>query len=235
MSFCLIKIIPKKNNFTNKIIFLTFLSHTTFISLFPNFSIRYMFPVFWILYLLIIDQKSKKLTIILISILLLINISGIKDSSIYDMFLDKSENQLIAEWIDQQNFNIPTNIVTHEYYITEYFLSQTQNVIFNEWITNGDSNNFYKILTNCNDNILCLFKTVTQNNPKKNQFFFITTSSSSPNNTNNLDDQYFVQKSHLKAFRDQNLSNEDRKYLKLITVLKQDDYHWAKIYQYQPQ
>jgi hypothetical protein len=56
---CLTKIISPKNNNTIKIIFLSLITHTAFISLFPNFSIRYMFPVFWIIYLSIIYQKNK--------------------------------------------------------------------------------------------------------------------------------------------------------------------------------
>lgn len=225
------KIFSKKSSITNKIIFLFLLGHIVFISLFPNFSIRYLFPIFWIIYLTIINRKNKIISIILTAILLIINIVTFHQSSFYDESQNKSEYRLVAEWIDKQNFNKKTYIVVFEPFIINYYLHQQQNINFN----NEGSQEFRKLLDECNDNIPCTIKKIISEEPQNLPFFFITTSNSSPfENLDDLSDQYYVKQVHLKAFRDQSLTEKDKKQLKLVTELKQSDFNWAKIYQYQP-
>lgn len=233
---CLIKIIPKKNSITTKIIFLTLLGHTGFITLFPNFSIRYLFPIFWIIYLSIIYRKNKFITLTLTLILLIINIITIRQSSFYDESQNKSEYRLVAEWIKQQNFSKQTYIVIFEPFIVKYYLHQQQNINFNdEYVFDFKNEKFNKLLDKCRDNTLCVIESLYNEKPKGSQFFFISTAASSPEgDVDKLSDQFYVTQVHLKTFRDQNLSEKDKKQLKLVTELKQSDFNWAKIYQYQP-
>jgi len=232
---CLVKIIPKKNSITTKIIFLTLLGHTFFISLFPNFSMRYLFPIFWIIYLVIINRKNKVITIILTIILLTINIITIRQNSFYDESQNKSEYRLVAEWIKQQNFSKQTYIVVFEPFIIKYYLHQQQNIIFNdENIFDFKNEKFNQLLDGCHNNTLCVIQSLYNKKPNDSQFFFISTTASSPEgDVDKLSDQFYVTQVHLKTFRDQNLSENDKKQLKLITELKQDKDHWAKVYQYQ--
>ena len=230
---CLVKIIPKKNSITTKIIFLTLLGHTFFISLFPNFSMRYLFPIFWIIYLVIINRKNKVITIILTIILLTINIITIHQNSFYDESQNKSEYRLVAEWIKQQQENYqPVNIIVHESFIVRYYLNQAKKIN----LYDDGSQEFRKLLDECNDNIPCTIKKIIDTESQQNsKFIFITTSNSSPlEDIDTFPDQFYVKLVHLKAFSDQNLSEEDKKQLKLIIELKQNDFNWAKIYQYQP-
>ncbi|MPM60222.1 hypothetical protein SDC9_107073 [bioreactor metagenome] len=97
------------------------------------------------------------------------------------------------------------------------------------------SQEFRKLLDECKDNIPCTIKKIIDTESQQNsQFFFITTSNSSPLDIDTLPDQFYVKLVHLKAFSDQNLSENDKKQLELITELKQNNFNWAKIYQYQP-
>lgn len=231
----LIEIIPKKNSVINKLIFLFMINHIIFISAFPNFDIRYLFPIIWIIYLIIIDRKNTIVTTFFITILLTINIINFikfDQNSIYDSSLNKSEYRLITEWIiNQPESDQPTNIILHESFIIEYYLQTQKKIDFNQEY----SENFHNLLGECHDNIPCTIKKLTNIKPNNSKFFFITTSNSSPiENVDTLSDQYYVKQVHLKAFQDQNLDGEDKKQLKLITELKQDKYHWAKIYQYIP-
>ena len=230
------KIFSKKSSITNKIIFLFLLGHIVFISLFPNFSIRYLFPIFWIIYLTIINRKNKIISIILTAILLIINIVTFHQSSFYDESQNKSEYRLVAEWIDKQNFNKKTYIVVFEPFIINYYLHQQQNINFNDKnVLDLKDQKFDQLLSGCHDNTMCVIQTLYNTKPTNSQFFFISTASSSPEgNLDDLSDQYYVKQVHLKAFRDQSLTEKDKKQLKLINVLRQDKYHWAKIYQYQP-
>ena len=233
---CLAKIIPKKNSITTKIIFLTLLGHTVFISFFPNFSIRYLFPIFWILYLVIINRKNKIVTVTLTLILLTINIITIRQNSFYDESQNKSEYRLVAEWIKQQNFNKQTHIIVFEPFIIKYYLHEQQNIIFNDrYVFDFTDERFNHLLDGCHNNTLCVIQSLYNKKSNDSQFFFITTTASSPEgDIDNLSDQFYVTQVHLKAFRDQNLSENDKKQLKLIIELKQSDFNWAKIYQYQP-
>jgi hypothetical protein len=232
----LIKIFSKNNNTIIKIIFLFMIGHIIFISSFPNFSIRYLFPVFWIIYLTIIDRKNKIITIIFTMILLTINIFTIHQNSSYNDTQNKSEYRLIAEWIGQQNFSKQTYIVVFEPFIIKYYLHQQQNINFNDKnVLDLKDQKFNQLLDGCHDNTLCVIQTLYNIKPNNSQFFFISTISSSPEgNIDKLHDQYYVKQVHLKTFRDQNLSENDKKQLKLVTELKQNDFNWAKIYQYQP-
>lgn len=230
-----IEIFNKKNNILYKIIFLFMISHIIFISLFPNFDMRYLFPVFWIVYLTIINRKNKIFSIILTIILLTINIITIGQNSFYDQSLNKSEYRLIAEWIKQQNFSKQTYIVVFEPPIIEYYHHQP-NIIFNDKnVFDLKDEKFDQLLNGCHDNTLCIIQTLYNKKPSNSLFYFITTATSSPEgDIDKFSDQYYIKQSHLKAFRDQNLSEKDKKQLKLITELKQNEYHFAKIYQYQP-
>lgn len=223
---CLIKIIPKKNAISTKIISSILIAHTIFLSAFPNFSIRYMFPIFWILYLIIIDRKNKFIAIILTIILLIINLKTINNYSPYDMIYEKSESRLVANWINQQNFDQPTHIITYEPYVISYFVDQKPYITLDYW---WDSDP-------CVKDTICLLDKINKSNPEKSQIIFITTSYSSPSDISAIDDQYLFQKNHMILFREQNIIIKYRKQLKLITELKlkEDNSHWARIYQYQP-
>lgn len=223
---CLIKIIPKKNSVTNKIIFSTLLAHVLFISVFPNFSPRYLTPILWIIYLTIIDRRNKIISVLLVTSLLIINLKTINNYSPYNMAYEKSESRLIANWIKQQKFKTITNIITYEPYVIEYFIEPNSYIKFDSWWNHNE------LLKNCDDNTLCFLNGVSNSEKEKTQFFFITTSYSSPNDISTLDDQYLVNTTHMRAFQDKNIDINDKQ-LKLINELKENDYHWAKIYQYQ--
>lgn len=228
---CLIQVFSKNKNKTKKIIYLIFPFYLIFTTLFPNFSIRYLFPVFWILYLVIISQKNKLITIFLTTTLLLINLKTMNNYSPYDMVYEKSESRLVVDWVNQQEFDQPTYIITYEPYVMNYFLRPKTYVNLDYWRKND--NNFTK---GCNNSTICFLNKISESKPEKSQIILITTSYSSPNNISSLDDQLLVETNHMVLFQDQHLTKEDKKKLKLITELKlkEDNSHWAKIYLYQP-
>lgn len=228
---CFKNIFFKKINRISQIIYLIIPLYLIFTTFFPNFNIRYLFPIFWTIYFVLINRKNKIVVITISFILLAINLINLKTDSIYDGVFEKSEYRLVSDWINKQKFNDKTNIIFYQPFAIDYFInqSQKQKITFNDTF---DTN--YDILTlanKCNKNVICVLQKIYQNSKK--DIFFITTSFTSTSE-DQIDDVYLFQRTNMKMFQEQNLSLSDRKQLIFITELKLNNSHWAKIYQYQP-
>lgn len=223
---CLKNIFSKKNNNIDKIICLTIPFYLIFTSLFPNFSIRYLFPIFWIVYFVLINRKNRIITTLIFIILLTINLINIKQFSVYNESFEKSEYSLVSNWINQQKFKEKTSIIFYQPFAIEYFInqSQKQNILFDE---------FYSLANKCQHHAICVLKEIYQNQKTKRDILFITTSYTSTSEEQ-IDDIYLSQTTGMKMFNDRNLTFFDKKQLVFITELKVNNYHWARIYKYIP-
>lgn len=246
----LISFFKSKNSHVIKIIYLTMIFHIIFLTLFPNYAIRYQIPIIWILYLLIINRHNQKIKTIIIIALTIFNLIQLNYSSSYDNPNEKSEYRLVSNWLNSQNFKQDTLVFIYDFNIPSYFTQNSkvyfddsiysnQPNIYNKWfekiscaINNIDPNKLAieeSIYNKCNDQIPCVISKYYNNS--NYQFIAISTSTSSVKINSILDKYTNINQHHITAFQDSFFSNSPN--FKLITKLG-NEHNWAKIYQYIP-
>lgn len=220
---CLMKIIKKGHDFNLKIFSLILIFHLIFLSIFPNFSIRYLIPIIWIFYFLIAGIKNKIFKTILIILLITFNLKSFNRISIYDKPKEKYEYRLTAEWLNNQSFDKKTIVFIYDPPLIDYFLHNSQISIDYSVYTQNPN-----IFVKCQDQINCVINNSFQ---KEFQYYVISTNTSSKEENNNSDKFTEINLHHVKAFQDGTLSKNDK--LKLVTTIGDID-NWAKIYQFFP-
>lgn len=211
-----------------KIIYLSMILHIIFLTLFPNYDIRYQIPFIWALYLLIIDRDDKKIQNIIISALIIFNICQINHLSPYDHQYEKAEYRLVANWLNKQNFRQKVIVFIYDPGVLDYFIRNPKiSLDFNSY---ADMNQ--NIFAKCNDQIECVINNISGIDKNNDTILVISTNYSSKGDDQIADKFTEITKHHITAFRDNTLSKIDR--LKPVTTLN-ESYSWAKIYQYIPQ
>lgn len=217
----------KKNTNINKIIYLTLFSQIIFIAAFPQFCIRYLASVIWIIYLLIIDRNNKKTKILIIISLLIFNISQINNKSVHDT-PDGFEYRYAANWINKQNLEKPIRVLMYDPIIIDYYI-HNKNVImdFNSY----EYHNIPNIYNKCQDNMNCVAQNLYRQDSDQLSIYIITTSYSSLS-IENFPDQETVKMHHMAAFRNFPTSEGKDNYQLIETI--GDQQYWIKIYKYLP-
>jgi len=217
----------KKNTNINRIVYLTLFFQLIFIAAFPQFCIRYLASVIWIIYLLIIDRSNKKIKTLIIISLLIFNISQINNKSIYDA-PDGFEYRYTADWLNKQNLSQPTRVLIYDPIIIGYYIHN------NKIVLDINSYEYYNVpntYNKCQDNMTCVVKELNKQDSNISQIYIITTSYSSQP-IENFADQETTKMHHMSAFRNFPTSEEKQHYQLLDTVGDQE--YWAKIYKYIP-
>jgi hypothetical protein len=221
----LLKILKKNYSITLKIVCLTLIFFIVFMPLFPKFCLRYLIPVVWIIYLVIFDQKNKFIKIILISSLIIFNVTQLNAKSEYD-YQDGYEFRYAADWMNKQNFNKSTRVLIYDPITVVYFIKNS-NIIMD--FSSYESYNLPNVYKECKDNMACVAKNLFINDPFRSKIIVISTAYSS------LPIDVFADKEttlmhHMQAFRNFP-TDTDKKYFKLIDEIGTEK-NWVKIYQY---
>lgn len=218
----------KKNNNIERIIYLTLILHLLFITAFPQFCIRYLAPIIWIVYLLIIDRNNRRLKILIIVSLIIFNFSQINNKSIHDA-PDGFEYRYAANWLNKQNFSQPTKILIYDPVVIVYYIHHKNVIInFDSYEGYNATDNVYR---QCQDNMTCVVQKLYQQDSNQSPIYIITTSYSSLP-IENFPDQETIKMHHLAAFRNFPSSKEETNYQLVETI--GDQQYWAKIYKYIP-
>lgn len=215
-----------KNSNLEKIIYLILILDLLFITSFPQFCIRYLVPIIWIVYFLIINRNNNKLRIMILTSLLVFNLSQINQKSTYDI-PDGFEYRYTADWLNKQNFTQPTKILIYDPIIIYYYVHNNKIIDFNSY----EYHNIPNIFNQCQNNMTCVTKKLYQKEPNPSSIYIITTSYSSQP-VENFPDQETVKMHHMEAFRNFPTSLEKDNY-QLVETLG-DQQYWVKIYKYTP-
>jgi hypothetical protein len=217
----------RKDTNINKIAYLTLFLHLLFIASFPQFCIRYLTPVIWIVYLLIINRSNNTLKILIIISLIIFNFSQINNKSNHGI-PDGFEYRYVVDWLNKQNLHKTTRVLIYDPVIIKYY-------IYNSNITiDFNSYEYYdvpNIYNKCQDNMTCVVKELNKRDSNSSQIYIVTTSYSSLS-IENFPDQETTKMHHMPAFRNFP-TTEENSYYKLLDTIGNSQY-WAKIYQYIP-
>lgn len=218
----------KNNNNLEKIIYLILILHLLFIAAFPQFCIRYLASVIWIIYLLIIDRNNKKIKILIIISLLFFNISQINNKSDYDV-PEKFEYRYTANWLNKQTPSKPIKVLIYDPVTIKYYIHNKYITIdFQSYEGYNSTDNIYR---ECQDNIICVAKKINQEDLNQFDIYIVTTSYSSQP-VENFPDQETVKMHHMIAFKNFPAPVEKDNYQLIETIGNQQ--YWAKIYKYIP-
>lgn len=222
---CFKNVFFKKNTKIIQIIYLIIPSYLVFTAIFPNFNIRYLFPMFWIIYFVLINRKSTLVTIIIFFILLTINLIGLSQYSIHDGAFEKLEYRLVSNWVNQQDLKNTTILFMFDPGAMIYF-NKNKSVM----IDISSYEDFSNIFTKCNNDILCV---INNDDYYDNKEIFVVTQSSTTIDQKNVIDKYTNETlHHISAFHDNKFINNPK--FKSIKFLSINKYTWAKIYKYIP-
>lgn len=219
--------LKKKTSHTEKIIYLTLIFHLLFITVFPQFCLRYLTPLIWMIYFLIINRRHKKIKLLIIVLLVIFNLSQINHLSIHDV-PDGFEYRYTADWLNQQNFSLPTRVLIYDPIIIDYYVNNDRVIIdFNSY----EYDNVPNIYNQCQDDMACVVQKLYQKDLSFSQIYIVTTSYSSLP-PENFSDQEAIKMHHLAAFRNFPSPQETSNYRLIDTI--GDQQYWVKIYQYIP-
>ena len=222
---CFKSLFSKNEKEITKLTSLNLILLLIFTSAFPNFSIRYLFPIIWIIYLIIINRKNKIIGIIIPISLIIFNLLSFSKHSVYDTSQDKAEYRLVADWINQQKFKEKTLLLIYDPGALTYFIHNKDITI--------DINSYQSvsnIFTECDNNIECVLQKKDYQNNKN---IIIVTQNSSTIPTDKLNDKYTQDNlHHISAFNDNKFFTNPN--FKLKETLSGNQSSWAKIYFYQP-
>jgi len=191
--------------------------------LFPNYSIRYQFPVFWIFYLIFTFKKNISPIIILLTIY---NTTQLSYIPTYGIIKEKSEYKIVADWINNQIFDQRTHIFIYDPNILKYFVND-KSVNINTESSIPDNLAYYENkYKKCNNDIICVFKELGIENEN---IIIISTTESSKEIENMVDKFTPLNNHHILPFQDKHLSADQNFEL---TDKIGNERNWAKIYKY---
>lgn len=227
LSLLVLTFFRKKSTNINKIIYLTLFLQLIFIAAFPQFCIRYLASIIWIIYFLIIDRSNKKIKVLVIISLLIFNISQINNRSVHDA-PDGFEYRYTIDWINKQNLSQSTRVLIYDPVIIDYYIHNNKIVLdFNSY----EYYNVPNIYNKCQDNMSCVVEELNKQDSNSSQIYIVTTSYSSQP-IKNFADQETTKMHHLDAFRKFPSSEEKNNYQLIETIGNQQ--FWTKIYKYIP-
>lgn len=225
---CLISIFSKSKETLTKIIYLIFPLLLLFPTLFPNFSIRYLFPTIWIIYFVFLNRKNKNTLVLLLILGIILNYFTLNKYSPYYTSEVKSEYKITNNWINNQKFKNQTIFFAYDPRLLIYF-NKNDSIIF-DFNSYEDTSN---IFTKCKNDILC----VIQNNSLYNdKDIYVVTQNTTTIELDKIKDKYTEDTlHHISAFHDDQFTKNSK--FKLIKILNNEEnkYIWAKIYKYIPQ
>lgn len=204
-----------------RIAYLIFIFHLLFLFAFPNFSIRYLIPVLWILYLIIANQKSKIISYLIVFCLLTYNIARINIPTEYYHNQDMLEYKLMAKWLNQTQFDKKTIVIVYEPHIIKYYINNPQVDIKFDYETPFET---------CQENLDCICNFFYSQNSKPNVLVVITTLSEK--SLYSASDPFTAKLHHVKTFKWENIGNKPN--YQQINYLENGD-HYANIFKYNPE
>ncbi len=225
IALCFYGITNKNSKPILKIIYLIFGLHLLFFCIFPNFAVRYYIPLIWIVYLILANQKSEIISLSILSCLLAYNLAHLDVPSSYYRPYDMDEYRLVADWLNQKQFDKETIVLIYEPYILSYYVTNPHaNAIrFKDDFPFGV----------CKDNIICVSQTLfDQANGNKDVLVVTTTTSS--DDLSLVNDKFTPILHHIKTFNDKNISNKKDHFQYLTTLYSTKSRHWANIWSFTP-
>ena len=212
--------IPRTKPVIN-IIYLIFTFHLTFLSLFPNFAIRYSLPIIWIVYFVIIYHPSRLITTTITLSLLVYNFARINLPSNYSHPSDMQEYRLLANWLNLTKFDRPTTVLIYESHILRYFVNNSSVHI---------PYDFETPFADCQDEVGCLPDKLSKNNNQVSDVLVVSTIYNQ-NQINYATDRFTAQLHHVNAL-DFNTIIKNPKFKHLNTLVLDDN--WAQVFKYTP-
>jgi len=117
----IINIFHKKTSSEIKAINLMLISQIIVLSIFPNFSQRYLHPIYWILFFIIIN--IKKIGYFLAFLIFISNIYNITNQDVDKRNNELKEYRIISSWINSQQTKDNTAVITYSPCIIKYIIS----------------------------------------------------------------------------------------------------------------
>lgn len=222
---CFKSIFSKKKDILTKIICSILPLFLVFNVLFPNFNIRYLLPLIWIVYFILLNRKNKLVLITLFIISLALNCFTLTKYSPYDTSFVKSEYKIISDWINHQKFSNQTIFFVYDPRLLSYFHNNKSVTLdFNSY---QDTSN---IFTECHNDIFCVVKS---DNNYLTKDIFVVTQNTTTTNPDNIQDLYTEDiQHHISAFNDDKFYQNPN--FELIKTLSPNQYSWVKIYRFLP-
>lgn len=218
---CFIGITDTKSKPLIRISYLVFVFHLLFLFAFPNFAIRYFIPIIWIMYLVLVNQKSRIVSYTILFCFLAYNISRIDVPSDYSSPRDMLEYRLVANWLNKSVFDKRTVVLVYEPHILRYFVKNPQVDV---------KYDFETPFTICKDDLNCICDIIyTKINP--NSDILVVTTLHSVINYDLAYDKYTAGLHHVKTF---NRAFIDQSINYKVTAVVGDGERWANIYKYVP-
>ncbi len=204
------------------------LLHLTFLIIFPNFALRYLLPIIWVIYLVAINHYYRPLKYFFLGLTLTLNFYYLPQSLLNDTKHQGSEYRLVANWLNQQDFPSNIRILIYEPWIIDYFTSNPQvDFIYDQ----QSSYNLTQHINNCKRTMTCIADKLAQDF-SDSSILVITTATS--NKTLSFQDDHFTANLHsIDIFQNFPNSVDSQEHFGLITTLD-DGQNWAKIYLYFP-
>ncbi|MFA5025576.1 MAG: hypothetical protein WC503_03665 [Candidatus Shapirobacteria bacterium] len=223
IGLCLYGIANPKSKSLTKIIYLIYILNFLFISIFPNFAIRYYVPVIWITYFILANHKSRVFSFTILFCLLYHNLTRINIPTNHSRPRDMMEYRLVADWLNKYKSEKLAIIIVYESHILKYFVTNK-----NVFVPFDSETPFQE----CQEDIVCICHTLLTNINPKADVFVITTAYSS-NNSFFANDQFTPTLHHVDIFKSKNFQgNSNFKYFTSVT--SEDRNNWANFWQYIP-
>lgn len=217
---CFIGIVDTKAKATLRIIYLVFIFHLLSLFIFPNFSIRYLIPTLWILYLILANQKSKIISYTVMFCFLTYNIARINIPTEYYHNREMLEYKLIANWLNQTKFDKKTSVLIYEPHILKYYVKNDKIDVKFDYETP------FKI---CNEKLDCICESIRSNS---NSDVLVITTTRSDKDQYNPYDVFTAKLHHARTFDWANVGKNPK--YQQVKYLEDVD-HYATIFKYNPQ